>query len=53
MITNREIASSGLLDEALDEVIESARGNGFSDEELAAVFAERAADLEASAAEAV
>ncbi|MFC7070213.1 hypothetical protein [Halobaculum lipolyticum] len=49
MITNREIASRDLLDEAFDEVIESARSNGFSDEELASLFADRAAALREAA----
>ncbi|MFC7137135.1 hypothetical protein ACFQRB_13135 [Halobaculum litoreum] len=49
MITNREIASSALLNEALDEVVESAVDNGFERGELAAVFRDRAAALEAEA----
>ncbi|WP_277552446.1 hypothetical protein [Halobaculum limi] len=49
MITNREIASERLLGEALDEVIESARENGFDDATLAAALHERAATLEQGA----
>ncbi|MFC7096207.1 hypothetical protein [Halobaculum marinum] len=45
MITNREISSPALVDEALDEVVESARENGIPAAELARVFDERAAEL--------
>jgi hypothetical protein len=35
MITNREIKSEALLDEALTEIVESARENDISDQTLA------------------
>ncbi|MXR42313.1 hypothetical protein GRX01_13320 [Halobaculum sp. WSA2] len=42
MITNREIASRELLDEALDELVDSARENGVADDEIAAALRVRA-----------
>ena len=42
MITNREIASRELLDEALDELVDSARENGVADDEIAAALRARA-----------
>lgn len=38
MITNREIKSEALLEEALTEIVESARENDISDETLAAAL---------------
>lgn len=45
MITNREIASRELLDDALDELVDSARANGISDDEIAAALRVRAAGI--------
>ena len=45
MITNREITSRELLDEALDELVDSARANGVSDDEIAAALRVRAAGI--------
>jgi ribosome-binding protein aMBF1 (putative translation factor) len=42
MITNREIKSEALLEEALTEIVESARENGISDEVLTAALSETA-----------
>ncbi|MEF8818760.1 MAG: hypothetical protein V5A31_09270 [Haloferacaceae archaeon] len=46
MITNREIKSVGLLDEALAEVVESAVENGVERERIAAALRERAEAVE-------
>lgn len=43
MITNREIASRELLDQALDELVDSARENGVAEEEIEEVLRARAA----------
>lgn len=42
MITNREIKSEALLDEALTEIVESARENGISDQRLAETLSDTA-----------
>ena len=42
MITNREIKSEALLEEALTEIVESARENDISDEVLAAALSDTA-----------
>jgi hypothetical protein len=42
MITNREIQSEALLEEALDEVAASALANGIDAEELAALLGDYA-----------
>ncbi|MFC6785720.1 hypothetical protein ACFQFH_07345 [Halobaculum halobium] len=48
MITNREISSRALLEEALDELVESARENDVADAELAAALRAQAEKLAAS-----
>ncbi|WP_348609789.1 hypothetical protein [Halobaculum rarum] len=45
MITNREITSRELLDKALDELVDSARANGVSDDETAEALRVRAAGI--------
>ncbi|QZX99320.1 hypothetical protein [Halobaculum rubrum] len=45
MITNRDITSRELLDEALDELVDSARANGVSDDETAEALRVRAAGI--------
>ena len=45
MITNRDIQTVELFDQALDEVIESARENDVSEQALADTLRDRAADL--------
>ncbi|WP_435065008.1 hypothetical protein [Halobaculum sp. EA56] len=50
MITNREIASERLLDEALAEVAESARENGLPEGTVATALRERAAAVESEGA---
>jgi hypothetical protein len=46
VITNREIRSADLLDEALDEVVESAVENDVGRERVAAALRERAEAVE-------
>lgn len=46
MITNRETPSRSLLEEALDELVESARENGVPDEALAEALRTRAAAID-------
>lgn len=46
MITNRDIQTAALFDQALDEVIESAQENGVSDAALAESLRSHAAALE-------
>lgn len=46
MITNREIRSADLLDEALTEVVESATENGVKRERIATALRERAEAVE-------
>ncbi|WP_089697994.1 hypothetical protein [Halogranum gelatinilyticum] len=46
MITNRNIETVALFEDALDEVIESARESGVDDDELAAAIRARAARLD-------
>lgn len=45
VITNREISSEKLLAEAVEEIVESARKNDVSDEQIAAELRERASAL--------
>jgi ribosome-binding protein aMBF1 (putative translation factor) len=45
MITNREIKSEALLEEAVTEIVESARENDISDRTLAATLSETAEAL--------
>jgi hypothetical protein len=51
MITNRDIRTVALFDEALDEVIESAQESGVSNTALAESLRSHAADLETSESE--
>lgn len=51
MITNRDIQTVALFDEALDEVIESAQESGVADAALAEALRSHAADLDASESE--
>jgi len=44
-IANREITSRELLDDALDELVDSARANGISDDEIAAALRVRGAGI--------
>jgi len=46
MITNREIGNGDLLEEALDEVVESAVENGVGRDRVAAALRERAEAVE-------
>ena len=46
MITNREIRNADLLEEALDEVVESAVENGVGRERVVAALRERAEAVE-------
>lgn len=46
MITNRNIETVALFEDALDEVIESARESGVDDDELAAAMRARAVELD-------
>ncbi|SHH63856.1 hypothetical protein [Halobaculum gomorrense] len=48
MITNRDISSRALLEEALDELVESASENGVSDEVLAEALRVRASEVDES-----
>ena len=43
VITNREISSRELLDDALDELVDSARDNGLDDDEIVEALHARAA----------
>ncbi|UIO98995.1 hypothetical protein Hbl1158_10660 [Halobaculum sp. CBA1158] len=48
MITNREISSHRLLDEALEEVVESASENGLPADDIATALRERADEVEST-----
>jgi hypothetical protein len=48
VITNREIRSADLLDEALVEVVESAVENGVERERIATALRQRAESVEAA-----
>ncbi|QZP38324.1 hypothetical protein [Halobaculum magnesiiphilum] len=51
MITNREISSRALFEEALDELVESARENDVPDETLAEVLRTRASGVDEGGSE--
>ncbi|GAA0219434.1 hypothetical protein [Halobaculum roseum] len=51
MITNREISSRAVFEEALDELVESARANDVPDEALAEALRTRAVGVDEGGAE--